>query len=168
MSNLSLVTRTGRRATTVAMALLFPILLIAQNYVFRPNVRANSDPPGTSAHWTTSPGQRLIAARGDTVYCLWNGNRGGEQHIYFGRSNDGGRSFLPSVRVDNTPSGCEGSGPSLAVDDSGGIHVSWLNRNLTNAAFTYYAKSTNGGQSFQPPLRACDSLYRSQHALPRQ
>jgi hypothetical protein len=40
-----------------------------------------------------------------------------------------------------------------------------LNYNPNNSKFTYYARSTNGGQSFLPPVRACDSLYESQYAF---
>jgi hypothetical protein len=158
------VSRINRRAELAAIGLLLPILLTAQNYVFGPNVRVNDDPPGRSFHSVYSPGQHSIAARGDTVYIVWWDDRGGESHIQFARSNDAGQSFLPNVRVDNTPPGCEGMMSGLAVDDSGRIHVSWVNYNPHNRAFAYYARSTDGGQSFLTPVRACDSLAQTQYA----
>jgi hypothetical protein len=103
----------------------------------------------------------VIACRGDTVYFCWRDDRSGYSHVYFARSNDGGQSFLPNVQVDNIP-GSQGILPSLAVDDSGGIHVAYRHYNPAGYAFTYYAKSTDGGQSFLPSVRACDSLWRGQ------
>jgi hypothetical protein len=144
------------------MALLFPILLMAQNYVFGPNVRVNDDSPGTSFHSTYSPGQHLIACRGDTVYLVWRDDRAGYSHVYFARSNDAGQHFLPNVCVDRAAGGC----PSLALDDNGTIHVSWLNSNPNDGCFAYYAKSTDGGRSFLQPVRACDSLHTTQPASP--
>ena len=55
---------------------------------------------------------------------------------------------------------------SLAVDDSGRVYVAWLNGNWSGNSFVYCAKSTNGGQSFLQPVRACDSFAQSQYAYP--
>jgi hypothetical protein len=154
---------TGRRAELAAIGLLLPILLTAQNYVFGPNVRVNDDPPGASFHSTYSPGQHLISCRGDTVYLVWRDDRLGEAHVYFARSNDAGQTFLPNVRVDRSPSA---GNPSIAVDDSGVIHVSFASVNSGNCVFAYYAKSADGGRSFLPPVRACDSLHMTQPGLP--
>ena len=135
---------------------------LGQNYVFGPSVRVNDDSPCVTWHQTYSQGQHLIACRGDTVYLVWRGDQTGTTHVYFSRSNDGGSSFLPSVQVDST----SGVFPSLAVDDSGRIHVAWLNGNSAGGSFTYYSKSTDGGQSFLSPIRACDSVSHQQYALP--
>jgi hypothetical protein len=148
----------------VGLALGLPMFALGQNYVFGPNVRVNDDSPGMAFHSTYSPGQHLIACRGDTVYLVWRDERA-TAHIYFARSSDAGQSFLPNVRVDNIP-GCAGIMPSMAVDDSGRIHVCWLNYNPYDGRFVYYTKSTDGGQSFLPSVRACDSLHGNQYALP--
>jgi hypothetical protein len=159
------VKRFVRYAVLAAVVLLAPARGLAQNYVFGPNVRVNDDSPGMNFHSVYSPGQHCVAARGDTVYLVWRDDRL-DSHIYFARSNDAGQHFLSNVRVDNTPSGCAGIIPSMAVDGSGTIHVSWNNYNSADHQFAYYAKSTDGGQSFLPPVRACDSLYRSQASGP--
>jgi|GEM_PF-1170780 hypothetical protein len=153
---------TSRRAALAAIGLLFPILLAAQNYVFGPNVRVNDDSAGWFNHMMVAPGQHLIAARGDTVYLVWQDYRDGV-HVYFARSNDGGTTFLPNVRVDRSN---QGGNPSLTIDDSGVIHVSWMNGNPGGGGFAHYAKSVDGGLSFLPPVRACDSLYRTQPGAP--
>ena len=165
MSCLALVTRTGRRAAPAAMALLFPILLMAQYYVFGPNVRVNDDSPGVSNHMLVSPGQHSIAARGNTVYLAWRDDRNPYYaSVYFARSTNGGASFLPNVKL-NRPE-CSAGLQSLALDDSGRIHVCWLNCNPAGGYFTYYTKSNDGGQSFLPPVRSCDSFAGSQYAYP--
>jgi hypothetical protein len=53
----------------------------------------------------------------------------------------------------------------MALDDSGRIHVSWTNYNTVGHRFVYYAKSTDGGRSFLPPVRAADSLCGDQYGL---
>jgi hypothetical protein len=147
----------------VGLALGLPMFALGQNYVFGRNVRVNDDSPGVNNHMLVSPGQHSIAARGDTVYLAWTDWRDGDYtHVYFARSVDAGLTFGPNVQVDWT----HGGGPSLAVDDSGTIHVSWINRNPSGGYFTYYAKSTDGGQSFLQPVRACDSLHATQVAGP--
>jgi hypothetical protein len=76
----------------------------------------------------------------------------------FARSIDGGQSFGANIQVDRNT----GILPALALDDSGGIHIAWCNYNAAGNEFTYYAKSTDGGLSFLPPVRACESLYQRQ------
>jgi len=78
----------SRRAALAAIVLMFPILLMAQNHVFGPNVRVNDDSPGSHGHLLNSPGRRSIAVRGDTVYVAetkWNGH------------DDRGRTASPGV-----------------------------------------------------------------------
>ena len=156
MSYLALATRTGRTAALAAMALVFPILLMAQNYVFGPNVRVNDDSPGSHGHMLRSPGRRNIAARGDTVYVAEYSDRAndGYFHVYFARSTNGGQSFGPSVRIDRNT---DGESPSLMLDDSGSIHLCWVNGNSNGGYFIYYARSTDGGLTFTNPVRASDS-----------
>ena len=63
----------SRRAAPAAMALLFPILLMAQNYVFGPNVRVNDDPAGHGInHMMVAPGQHSIAALA-AIPSIWYG-----------------------------------------------------------------------------------------------
>jgi len=136
-----------------------PVLLSAQNYVFGPNVRVNDDSPGSHGHMLRSPGRRNIAARGDTVYVAEASDRAndGYFHAYFARSTDGGGSFLPSIRVDSNQDVT--NGPSLALDDSGSVHLCWGGRTLTGYPCISYAKSTDGGQSFSVPIAASETCY---------
>jgi hypothetical protein len=153
-------------AGLAAIGVLLPILAMAQNFVFGPNVRVNDDPAGSVEHHTRSSGGHCMAARGDTVYLAMEDYRQNyEKHIFFARSTDAGRTFQPNVRVDNTMPGCEGVTPALALDDSGVIHIVWSNINLRWADFPYYSRSTDGGRTFSPPIRVCDSFALGQHGV---
>jgi hypothetical protein len=141
-------------AVTAALVLTSGIAS-GQNYRFGVNVRVNNDSPGSHSHSTLTSGQRLLAARGDTVFMVWTDDRTGYFHVYFARSTDGGRSFEPNIRIDQN---VEVEYPSLAVDDIGGIHVCWNNSRWTSyGRFVYYSKSTDGGSSFTAPILAGDT-----------
>jgi len=145
--------RFGIRARWVALTLLLPVFCLAQNFVFGPNIRVNDDPAGTCEHLLRSPGQRMIAARGETVYVTWLDNRNAG-HAYFARSMDGGQSFEPNVRVDSSRNLGIWS-PSLAMDDCGGTHVCWPDyRTTADSVYVCYTKSTDGGRHFSVPVPA--------------
>jgi hypothetical protein len=159
-------TRINRAARLTALGVLLPILAMAQNYVFGPNVRVNDDPAGSVEHSTMSSGGHCMAARGDTVYLAMEDYRQNyEKHIFVARSTNAGRTFQPNVRVDNTIPGCEGVLPSLALDGNGVIHIVWSNINLRWADFPYYSRSTDGGRTFSTPIRICDSFALAQHGV---
>ena len=90
----------ARSRELALLALALPLLSLGQNYDFGPNVRVNDDLPGSHGHSLLSPGQRLMAARGNTVCMVWSDDRTGYFHIYFARSVDGGRSFGLNARLD--------------------------------------------------------------------
>jgi hypothetical protein len=143
----------------LALVLLLPAVALAQGYVFGPNVRVNDDPPGANGHNLRSSGQRLIAARGDTVYMCWDDDRTGYFHVYFARSTNGGLTFSPNIRIDQN---IEVEYEALAVDGRGGIHICWNNRRWTSTGrYIYYSKSTDAGMTFSMPLRVVDSAVRA-------
>jgi hypothetical protein len=135
----------------------------AQVYEFsKPNVAVNDDSLGRHQHFNISQGQHLVAFRGDTMYAVWwdyrqPGNPNNAD-VYFARSTDSGRSFLPNVRVnDNTDTTSLQQDPSLCLDRQGVIHVAWDDTRL-GVCRIFYARSTDGGRSFLPNLRVNDSL----------
>ncbi len=72
-------------------------------------------------------------------------------------SGDGGSSWSPKVRVNDDPAGVDNSFPAVAVDGSGDVHVAWYDRrddpDCGALAETYWARSSNGGQIFEPSRR---------------
>ena len=77
--------------------------------------------------------------------------------IAFAKSTDGGRRFDPLVRVSADKwelNGCPEDGPTLAVDQSGVIHIAWatvVNDGEPQKAL-FYATSRDG-RTFSPRAR---------------
>ena len=95
----------------------------------------------------------LAAGRDGTMYASWADGRNGDEDVFVRRSDDGGRSFGPMVRVNDNPVG-DGTDqylPRLDLAPNGRVDVLWLDRrndpgNVLNEA--YLASSTDGGKSF--------------------
>ena len=99
----------------------------------------------------------IAVDRNGVIHVVWDDYRnGGSPDIYYANSSDGGLSFTPNVKV-NDSVGTEKSQtyPSLAVDNNGNIHVAWLDFR-SGEADIYYAKSTDGGLSFSTNVKVND------------
>jgi hypothetical protein len=72
-------------------------------------------------------------------------------------SANGGVTWSPKVRVNDDPPGNENTYSGVAVDDLGQVHVAWYDRRddrtCAQRVHTYWAMSTDGGQSFRPNRR---------------
>ncbi len=98
------------------------------------------------------------------LYVVWADNRNGDPDILLAWSADGGNTWSAPVRVndDAIGNGADQFLPSLAVDDSGAVQVSFLDRrNDPNGLIyaEYLATSTSGGTKFGPNIRVSDGLY---------
>ena len=100
----------------------------------------------------------LALDRHGDVYAAWRHVfPGSMRDIAFAKSSDGGRNFSPLIRVsaDNWElNGCPEDGPSLAVDDSGTIHIAWSTV-VTDGEprkAIFYSTSRNG-KTFSPRKR---------------
>lgn len=123
---------------------------VLDSYVFYTNVRVNDDPPGTSFKSPYSSGGHAMAVRGDTVYLVWRDDRNGTSTIFFDKSVDGGNTWGTDIKVNDGDSGAVM--PALALGNDGTIYVSWTDfRDITR--HIYFAKSTDGGQAFNPAVR---------------
>mgnify|MGYP001183608480 CR=1 FL=1 len=89
------------------------------------------------------------------VYVAWRKvHEGNVRDIVVARSEDGGRTFGPPVRVhadDWVLDGCPHAGPSIDVDAAGRLHVAWYTGREGRQG-VYYAVSEDGGRSFGPPV----------------
>lgn len=86
----------------------------------------------------------LAAGPNGRLYAAWTEYEG---LLWVARSNDGGKSFSPLVRIaDAKPA----RGPSLAVGPEGAVYLAWTVGEDERADIRI-AKSTDGGASFSAP-----------------
>jgi hypothetical protein len=141
----------------------------------RTGTEYKGQPPQEVYHGTLSPDGRMtetliasdvcfccktaaaVDARG-AVYAAWRHIFPGSiRDIAFAKSTDGGRHFSPLVRVSEDKwelNGCPEDGPSMAVDQSGAIHIVWATV-VTEAEpqkAIFYAMSRDGN-TFSPRVR---------------
>jgi hypothetical protein len=119
---------------------------------FTPNVQVNDVVTGEQS----TDGKQLIATLGDSVYVVWGDMRAQDTtDVYFAKSTDGGETFGSSVKVSSIPDTVQQIWPSLEVDDSGVIYVTWsmLSLDLMSTYGIWFTKSTNGGVSFESAVR---------------
>jgi len=108
------------------------------------------------------PEKTAVVVRGTTVYAVWQDFRNVSDtacpDIYFtkGIIENNNVSFGSNVMVNDVPHmplNDKPSAPAMAVGDNGNIYVVWTdNRNIDNqleGVDVYFARSTNGGVSFE-------------------
>ena len=80
-----------------------------------------------------------------------------QRDVVITSSSDGGQTWSPKLRVNDSPTGFDESLPSVAVDGAGLVHVAWYDRRddtqLGAQPNTYWAYSQSGGTSFTPSRR---------------
>jgi hypothetical protein len=116
---------------------------------FDTNVRVDDDTIGASQ---TNP---TMAINGNTVYVTWQDDRLGDYNIRFAKSTNGGDTFGPSVRVDDSTQGNQ-QYPSIMVAGNGDIYIVWQDNRRTLASGDYdiyFSKSTDGGATFNTNVR---------------
>ncbi|MFQ6107700.1 MAG: CARDB domain-containing protein, partial [Thermoplasmata archaeon] len=123
----------------------------------------------------------IALAPNGTLYVVWMDQRTDEGDIYSSLSLDGGRTFSESVKINDDSGSTEQRFPSIAVSNSGKIHVVWEDwRNDLdgeyisgggtdgkNIADIYYATSSDGGISWTPNQKISGDLWESYKYLPR-
>jgi hypothetical protein len=110
---------------------------------------------------------RSVACVGDNVYATWANLENGHWRIYFARSVDGGRSFLPEIPVDEDP-GIARHHPAIAARGDM-IYIAWQD-DLSDGASRgsgvdfdiLLVSSSDGGRTFSAPLQVNDNTFRHQ------
>jgi hypothetical protein len=123
---------------------------------FQRNVRVDDTGSSPSNQYRVS----MALDNDGNIYVVWSDDRNGRRDIYFSKSTDGGESFGKNVRVDDTglPSDSIQAWPRICVDRGENIYVSWFDaRNEKLNYDIYFAKSTDGGNSFWKNIRVDDT-----------
>ncbi|MBI3812938.1 MAG: exo-alpha-sialidase, partial [Nitrospinae bacterium] len=121
---------------------------------FSEKVRVNSDsdmPSGINHAPSMS-----IGAKGE-LYVAWAGASGNgfASDIKFSRSLDGGRTFEPSITVNDDKVPASHGFESMTIAPDGTIYLAWLDRRekKEGTSATYFARSFDSGKTFEKNVR---------------
>lgn len=87
-----------------------------------------------------------VVAEGNTLYMIWLVAEGRNANLYFRQSNDEGNLWSSKKKISNENSDCYP--PSLAVNAKT-VHISWIDFGETIDGEIYYARSTDGGDTWE-------------------
>jgi hypothetical protein len=126
---------------------------------FTPAVRIDDGTPVPLSASLANTWAPAILARGDEVHVAWIDFRDYNWDVYAARSDDGGRTFSASQRVNGFPDFERISdAPALAAGRGGDVRLAWTDvraREPDTNLFT--ARSGDGGRTWQPDRRLDDS-----------
>lgn len=93
-----------------------------------------------------------------TLYVGWSAPRTGAQFaadLLVSRSTDGGKTFSPAVKVNDSSQPASASYESMGVAPDGSLYIVWLDGRdrATGGSSTYFAVSRDGGRSFSKNLK---------------
>jgi len=126
---------------------------------FLPSVRVDAGTAVPLAVRADNKWSVTLTAVDQTVYAAWADFRNYNWDIFLARSDDGGLTFGPNVRVDDF-AGLEriNERPSLAADAGGTVHAVWTDlRAREPDTNIFYARSIDQGATFPPAVQLDDS-----------
>jgi len=112
-----------------------------------PDVRLTNDPSSSQLSY---PNARCVAVFGSLVYVVWHDGRDGNNEIYYKRSTDGGITWQTDTRL--TSNDATSKDPSVAADNTGGVHVVWSDGRDPYDEI-YYKLSADSGGTWGPDIR---------------
>ncbi len=138
--------------------------------------------------WFRSPGSMpgfAVSPTDGNLYVTWADYRHGDADIYLTRSTDGGDTWSTPFRLNDDPTGngVDQFQPQVSVAPNGRVAVMWFDRRLDcpgydwipvdhrgNANFcidTFMTRSYDGGQTWEPNIRASAQTWDWTLNLPR-
>jgi hypothetical protein len=124
---------------------------------FNADVRVDTFATGTGLYASV-----LTVNSGGVLFAAWTDYI----HSYLSRSTDGGATWsAPAIRIDD--SSANAVAPTLAVNSTDNPVAAWVDQRLSSSGNIYFAKSTDGGLSFQPGVRIDDSAVAYIQEKPR-
>src|SRR3990172_710521 len=116
---------------------------------FEPNVRVDDS--------DSSVDSPRIAAGPSVLHAAWRDMRAGDVDIYYSRSTDGGLSWSPAVRLDDSPGTLDAGDMDLAVNQSGSeVYLAFTDRRSGSHDIRVRA-SQDDGLNWGPAVRADDA-----------
>jgi hypothetical protein len=108
---------------------------------------------------STSHQRPVVAHGGDgNIVIAWCDDHEGLSHVYVMISTDNGGSFGDVVRVDAYTKRPPESAPSVLLDDSGGIHIVWLEEVSSSQVRLAYSYSADLDPNFTVPSTVVESV----------
>jgi len=89
------------------------------------------------------------------VHVVWQDQRDGRYVVMYARSDDGGRTFGPSIRVNDIHPSIDYKSPRIDLDEEGNPYVVWYDPRYssTTGLDIFLARSYDGGDTFGPNIR---------------
>lgn len=98
-----------------------------------------------------------ISVTGSAVHLAWYDQRDVNEEIYYKRSTDDGANWGADVRL--TSNSMNSDHPSISASGTG-VHIVYENNQNTNIQI-YYKRSTDGGNTWETPVRMINTVYSS-------
>lgn len=113
---------------------------------FGPPVRVNDEPDTVESFTHDGMRAAIALASNDRIAIAWSDSRA---QIRAAISNNGGASFTPSIRLDQSGEAAYRGFPSISFDTSGDLHAIWIDSRFAEGfaeepADLFYAKVSNG------------------------
>jgi hypothetical protein len=126
---------------------------------FAAPVRVDGGPTVPLAGHLDNKWSPTITAVARTVWVAWADFRNYNWDVFLARSDDGGATFGPNLRVDDFPDYERiNERPSVAADRRGAVHVAWTDLRAREAdTNVFLASSTDRGATFGASHQADDS-----------
>jgi len=106
-----------------------------------------------------------VDVSGTRVFVVYRDDRRGSRDIFAAASDDGGRTWGASVRIDDDAGFAQAQRPRVAVDADGVVYVVWEDkRNPSSSDQVYFARSTTSGASWSPNVQI-STAGAQQHAF---
>src|SRR4026207_1978268 len=118
-----------------------------------------SSPIALSSNNTLAISPQIVATEKGGVYVVWvdKNNATGDSNIVFRSSNDSGKSFDSSVRLNRNASPNQtsvASYPKIVATEKGGVYVVWVDKNnSTGDSNIVFRSSNDSGKSFDRSVR---------------
>ncbi|WP_166390692.1 sialidase family protein [Candidatus Nitrosotalea sp. TS] len=91
---------------------------------------------------------KIVASQGQ-IYATWQSFLDNKSSIAFAKSNDNGTTFAPAVQISDNSK--DSAFPQIAASDNH-VYVVWLERTTGDITNVVFAKSDDGGTTFDTPV----------------